>query len=82
MIIREGHRPTAKAGGFSRRFGEGDNMKSCPICKSNNVKLSGEGFNAQIKCLDCGYIRGGFSTKETLISVWNKENHNSKNPII
>ena len=26
------------------REGEGDNMKSCPICKSNNVKLSGEGY--------------------------------------
>ena len=45
-------------------------LKPCPRCNSN-VKLIGTGFNAQIKCYKCGYIRGGFSTEESLVRIWN-----------
>ena len=38
-------------------------MNPCPVYKNNDIELTGEGFNAQIKCIACEYIRGGFSKK-------------------
>lgn len=49
-------------------------LKPCRFCKNEDIKVEGYGFRAFIKCYKCGFMRGGFSSNKTLISVWNKEN--------
>ena len=50
-------------------------LNPCLLCGSENVKIQKFGYNAIIKCANCGNSRGGFSSRETLISIWNKENN-------
>jgi hypothetical protein len=55
-------------------------INPCPKCGSKNLLPPNSGsFQSWIKCLECGYVRGGFSTSECLIEVWNKESLESLN---
>ena len=50
-------------------------IKPCIMCASENVIYKSvefhNAFKDVIKCTDCGFIIGGFSTKESLIHAWN-----------
>jgi hypothetical protein len=48
-------------------------LKPCIECGNKDIEITGEGFNARIEC-KCGKIRGGFSSKENLVIIWNMEN--------
>ena len=50
------------------------NINPCLKCGCKNVEIHKSGYNAFIMCNSCGNTRGGFSTNEILIGIWNKEN--------
>lgn len=49
-------------------------LNPCRICGNKDLDVRGLGFSAYIICLKCNNTRGGFSEREILINVWNKEN--------